>query len=168
MSPRTTRAGDTHDGTARRIARWSTLAAATLAAACLSIAEGRGPGYAGCYQFYRDEGARVLGLPWGLELLDEPLAGGWMVTMRFPDVMKALTATSPTAREDHPIGYWREIPGDSIELGHPGGGGGYTLLLTLDGQDLVGRATAVGDAGAPGQPRPTRAVTAYRVLCGAS
>ena len=152
----------------RRLTRLPALAAVMLAAGCLSIAEGHGPGYPGCYQFYRDEGARVLGLPWGLELFDEPLGGGWMVTMRFPNVMKALTATSAAEREDHPIGYWREVPGDSIELGHPGGGGGYTLLLTLNGQDLVGRATAVGDAGIPGQPRPTRAVTAYRVLCGAT
>jgi hypothetical protein len=56
---------------------------------------------------------------------------------------------------------------DSIELGHPGGFGGFTLVLGRSGQDLIGWGSTVGDALPPGSGSPAEAVTAYRVLCGA-
>jgi hypothetical protein len=92
-----------------------------------------------------------------------------LVTAQFENVRKALTATSATAREDHPFGYWRVTPEDSVELGHPAGGAGFTLILSRDGQDLSGHGRAVGDALPPGAPAGTPArhpVLAYRVLCG--
>jgi hypothetical protein len=123
---------------------------------------------AGCYQFRWDEGARSLRLPWGVVLVDEPVGYGWMITMRYEDVKLALTATSPTEREDHPLGYWRVTAQDSVELGHPGGGAGFTLTLAPAGQDLVGVGRTVGDVLQPGETPPSNPVTAYRVLCGAT
>jgi hypothetical protein len=59
---------------------------------------------------------------------------------------------------------------DSIEIGHPGGGG-VALTLAPAGRDLSGLGVAVGDAvplgGAMG-PRPPYPVIARRVTCGAS
>lgn len=123
-----------------------------------------------CFQFERDAGARALGLPWGAVLEDVPLGEGWPLVSDRAGVRRALTATSPTGRADHPFGYWAPAAGDSVELGHPGGGG---LVLTLgrSGQDLIGHGTAVGDAvplGGRVGPRPPVPVIARRVLCGAS
>ena len=134
---------------------------------CAALTERPGASVAGCYQFRYDEAAKTLGLPWGVVLLDEPIEPGWMVGMRFENVMTAETATSATGREDHPFGYWRTTAGDSIEIGHPSGFGGFTLVMAPAGQDLVGTGRAVGDAVAPGQTRPELRVTALRVLCGA-
>jgi hypothetical protein len=125
---------------------------------------------AGCYQFERDAGARALGLPWGFVLEDEPLGAGWPLVSDRPGVRRARTATSPTARADQPFGYWAPLTGDSIEIGHPGGGG-VVLTLGRAGQDLVGRGVAAGDALPPGAaagPRTPVGVVARRVLCGAS
>ena len=143
------------------------LVALTLTSACASLHDQPGSDVVGCYQFRYDQGAKNLGLPWGLVLLDEPIAPGWMVGMRFENVMAAETATSPTERADHPFGYWRVTEADSIEIGHPSGFGGFTLALAPEGKDLVGTGRPVGDASPPGQPRPVERVTAYRVLCGA-
>jgi hypothetical protein len=144
-----------------------TLTVPLLAAACASTADRASARIAGCYQFRWDEGARALRLPWGLELLDEPVGYGWMITMRYADVKLARTATSPTQRDDHPFGYWRLTEADSVEVGHPGGGAGFVLVLGSEGQDLVGSGRAVGDVLAPGETPPSRRVTAYRVLCDA-
>lgn len=124
----------------------------------------------GCYQFERGPGARALGLPWGVELEDVPLGPGWPLTTGIEGVRRALTETSPTERADHPFGYWRGIAADSVEIGHPGGGG-VVLTLAREGQDLIGRGVAAGDAvslGGPLGPRPPEPVVARRVLCGAS
>jgi hypothetical protein len=137
--------------------------------ACASGASSQPSALAGCYQFERNAGARALGLPWGFVLEDAPLGAGWPLVGDRPGVQRALTATSPTGRADAPFGYWAPA-GDSIEIGHPGGGG-FVLTLAAAGQDLTGQGVAVGDAVPPGGamgPRPPAAVVARRVLCGAS
>jgi hypothetical protein len=126
---------------------------------------------AGCYQFQYDAGAKALGLPWGVVLEDAALGPGWPLVSDRPGVRRATTALSATERADHPFGYWAPAKGDSIEIGHPGGGG-FVLTLAPSGQDLIGRGYAAGDVVRPGQPmgaeRPSSPVVARRVLCGAS
>jgi hypothetical protein len=146
--------------------------AALLAGGCASAQQQAADVAAvvGCYQFERNAGARELGLPWGVELHETALPPGALVLGRAPDARVAETATSPTARQDHPFGYWASALGDSLEIGYPGPGGGFVLRLTRTGQDLVGLGRAVGDAlrpGDPAGPRPALGVTARRVLCGA-
>ena len=140
-----------------------------LVSSCASV-PARTVSAAGCYQFERNDGARALGLPWGVELLAEPLGPGWPLWTDVSGVRSARTATGPVERDDHPFGYWRVTAGDSIEIGHPGGGGAV-LTLGPGGQDLVGRGNAAGDAvplgGASGDRTPAP-VVARRVLCGAS
>ena len=154
-----------------RSARAAALNVAMTAAmgACASGASSQPSELAGCYQFERNAGARTLGLPWGFVLEDGELGPGWPLVADRVGVQRALTATSPTGRADFPFGYWAPA-GDSIEIGHPGGGG-FVLTLAPQGQDLIGQGVAVGDAvplgGAMG-PRPPAAVIARRVLCGAS
>jgi hypothetical protein len=124
----------------------------------------------GCYQFEHDAGAKALGLPWGVVLEDAALGPGWPLVSDRPGVRRATTALSATDRADHPFGYWAPAQGDSIEIGHPGGGA-LVLTLTPSGQDLIGRGVAAGDAVRPGEamgPRPSSPVVARRVLCGAS
>lgn len=139
-----------------------------MAESCPKETEQAASSLAGCYQFVRDAGAKALGLPWGFVLEDAPLGPGWPLVADRPGVRRAATALSATEREDHPFGYWAP-KGDSIEIGHPGGGG-IVLTLGVVGQDLVGRGVAAGDAvpmgSAPG-PRAPANVTARRVLCGA-
>jgi hypothetical protein len=147
-----------------RLAAGACIAALALGG-CASFAERSAEALAGCYQFRYDEGAKSLGLPWGVVLIDEPIEPGWMVGMRFENVMTAETATSATEREDHPFGYWR-LMGDSVEIGHPSGFTGFTVTLLPQGRDLVGTGTPIGDAAVPGETRPTHRVTAYRVACG--
>ncbi len=124
----------------------------------------------GCYQFEWGRGASRLGLPWGLVLEDRPLEAGWPPLAGREGVRRALTATSPTEREDHPFGYWLPSGADSIEVGYPGGGG-VVLALERRGQNLFGQGRPVGDAVRPGESPALRApvpVVARRVLCGAS
>jgi hypothetical protein len=150
--------------------RGALAAALTLAlGACASGASSQPSALAGCYQLERNPGARTLGLPWGFVLEDTPLGPGWpLVADR--GARRALTATSATGRADNPFGYWAPAAGDSVEVGHPGGGG-VGLRLGRAGPDLTGRGVAVGDAvpigGAMG-PRAPAAVAARRVTCGAS
>ena len=146
------------------------LAFASLVAwGCASAPAGSDPAV-GCYQFERDAGAAALALPWGVELENEPLGAGWPLMADLAGVRRARTASGPVERDDHPFGYWRPASGDSIEVGHPGGGG-VTLMLAPRGQDLIGSGTASGDAlrlgAAPGARTPAP-VVARRVLCGAS
>jgi hypothetical protein len=146
--------------------------AALLAVGCASAQQSGADVAAvvGCYQFERDAGARALGLPWGVELHDAALPPGSQVLGRSSGARVAETATSATARQDHPFGYWASVAGDSLEIGYPGPGGGFVLRLARRGQDLVGLGRAVGDAVRPGDPpgsRPALGVTARRVLCGA-
>jgi len=150
--------------------RWvlSWVAVPLVAAGCSALPSPQAAALAGCYQFRWDAGARALGLPWGVVLLDEPLAEGWPLTASLEGVRRAVTATSPSGRDDHPFGFWRPTSADSVQIGHPAGGG-FTLTLAPDGPDLVGQGRAVGDAVAPDQDRAgarqTHPVVAQRVLC---
>jgi hypothetical protein len=149
------------------------LLAGALGAGCAGAQQPAADSVVGCYQLVQDAGARALGLPWGFVLEQAALEPGWLVSASLPDARRALTATSPTGRQDFPFGYWAwtGVQRDSIEVGYPGGGGGFVLRLAPSGQDLVGLGRAVGDAVAPGQPsgpRPPSPVAARRVLCGAS
>jgi hypothetical protein len=138
-------------------------------AACASAREGgdavdeEARAVAGCYQFRWDEGARALGLPWGFELRTGPLEG-WP---NLEGARTAVTRPTSTSAADHPFGFWRPAQGDSIMLGHPGGGG-FALTLAPAGDDLVGWGRATGDAVAPGETTPgadLHAVKALRVVC---
>lgn len=135
------------------------------AAGCATTQEAADPAgeVAGCYQFTRNDGARELGLPWGFELLDAPLQG-WG---NLPDAHAARTRVTEREVRDHPFAYWRWTEADSVQVGHPGGGG-FSLTLGPEGQDLVGSARAVGDIVLPGEssePREARRVVARKVLC---
>lgn len=117
----------------------------------------------GCYQFRWTPETSELGLPWGFELLAEPLEGWGNI----PDGHVARTRTTERIARDHPFAYWRNAAADTVQVGHPGGGG-FFLALRPDGRDLVGVARPVGDVLSPGEPpgpRPARPVTALRVLC---
>nr|NIP58840.1 hypothetical protein [Gemmatimonadota bacterium]NIR79223.1 hypothetical protein [Gemmatimonadota bacterium]NIT87884.1 hypothetical protein [Gemmatimonadota bacterium]NIU31739.1 hypothetical protein [Gemmatimonadota bacterium]NIU36356.1 hypothetical protein [Gemmatimonadota bacterium] len=122
---------------------------------------------AGCYRFEDTTGGDALGLPWGVILEDEPLGEGWPLMDRFDDVHRARTLASETRRTDHPFGYWRPIPGDSIEIGYPGGGGVTLRVAPADG-GLAGSGRGGGDAMRPGEtpgPRPAQPVEAERTPC---
>jgi hypothetical protein len=143
------------------------LALLPLLAACASanaIPEEE-PGLAGCFQFEQPAGERELGLPWGVELLDEALEG-WPA---FPDAFRARSWLTQEQSADHPFGYWIRLEGEYIRTGHPGGGG-FDLVLAVPegGTDLLGHGQAVGDALRPGDdgelPIPAR-VIARRVDC---
>lgn len=122
---------------------------------------------AGCYRFQETAGSDALGLPWGVVLEDEPLGEGWPLMDRFEEVHRARTLASETRRADHPFGYWRPIPGDSIEIGYPAGGG-VTLTVAPTEGGFAGRGRGAGDAMRPGEtpgPRPARPVEAERTPC---
>lgn len=122
---------------------------------------------AGCYRFSEAPANQVLGLPWGIVLEREPLAEGWPLVERFPGVRRARTLSSPTRRTDHPFAYWRPLAGDSLEVGHPGGGG-LALVLAPTDDGLGGRGRSTGDALRPGEapgPRGPRPVRAERIPC---
>jgi hypothetical protein len=151
---------------------WLATTAALIGVGCASAQQPQADEAAavGCYQFERNAAARELGLPWGVELRAAALPPGSLVLDRSPDARLAETATSPTARADHPFGYWTRSPGDSLEIGYAGPGGALVLRLARRGQDLIGVGRAVGDAvraNDPAGPRPALGVTARRVLCGA-
>lgn len=141
-----------------------------LGAGCPQQERARAAGaLVGCYQFERNAGARALGLPWGVELQESGLGPGWPLLSDRAGARRAATATSATAREDHPFAYWAPAAADSIEIGHPGGGG-IVLTLAVIGADLIGAGAAAGDAvplGGSLQPRAPVPVVARRVLCGA-
>lgn len=139
------------------------LVGAFLVTGCASSGGGSDPELVGCYQFHWDEQARELGLPWGFELLPGELAG-WS---NVPDARIALTRTGEGGTRDHPFRYWSTGEGDTVRIGHPGGGG-FALALVPEGRNLVGTARPVGDVVMPGQQEPDRSprpVMAYRVVC---
>ena len=119
----------------------------------------------GCYRFEQPPGERELGLPWGVELLDETLEG-WPA---FPDAFRARSWLTREQSADHPFGYWMRVQGDSIRTGHPGGGGFDLVLAGPDDEgELIGLGRAVGDAlrpDDPGAPPPSARVIARRVDC---
>jgi len=137
-----------------------TLAAAALtSAACAgNAAPPGGPELPGCYYAERNEAARVLGLPWGIELLTDSLTG-WPAIQQLAGVRQARTLT-PAGPQDHPFGYWRPLAaGDSVELGYPGGGAVLLeLAVSADGHTLDGTGRALGDARPIGAPRQDTAV----------
>jgi hypothetical protein len=134
------------------------------AAACSIQRNGDGgrDDFAGCYQFRWDAAAAEMRLPWGFDLLEEPLEGWGNV----PDGRVARTRTTERTMRDQPFAFWRRAGQDSIRVGHPGGGG-LSLSLARQGPDLVGTARTLGDAIPLGEPPPpiTRPIVAYRVLC---
>jgi hypothetical protein len=137
-----------------------------VAAGCASPGDGAASASAlvGCYQFERGTDARVLGLPWGVELRMDALEG-WG---NLPDAWVALTRVTAEETADHPLAYWALADGDSVRVGHPGGGA-LDLVLAPVGQDLIGQGRSVGDAVSPGQrlgPSEPRPVVARRVVCG--
>lgn len=144
------------------------LAAGVSACAPPPAEEGDTASLTGCYRFERDEGSDALGLPWGIVLDDEELDGEWPIVDEFDRVREAGTLQSASERTDHPFAYWRVTERDSVEVGHPGGGG-VTLVLGSDEEALVGGGRSGGDALAPGEEsgaRRTYNVRAVRVECG--
>jgi hypothetical protein len=137
-----------------------------LAAAACAVPrgeDGAGADLAGCYQFRWDAAAAEMRLPWGFDLLDEPLEGWGNV----PDGRVAHTRTTEGTTRNQPFAFWRRVAEDSIRVGHPGGGG-LSLSLARQGPDLVGTAQTLGDAVPLGGGNPSplvRPVVAYRVVC---
>lgn len=147
------------------------LGAVVVTGCAAALASGPDPGeLAGCYRFERNAGAEELRLPWGLLLRTQPLEEGWPSMQRFDDVHAALTLESASRWVDHPFGYWRPTEGDSVEVGHPGGGGVVLVLAPEpEGDGLAGRARDAGDVIRPGQDVPGRASHPVRlsaVECG--
>lgn len=147
------------------------VAAASILLGCAAVlGSGPDPGtLAGCYRFERNPGAEELRLPWGLLVRAEPLEEGWPLMERFDDVYAALTLESASRWIDHPFGYWRPVEGDSLQVGHPGGGGIVLVLAPREDGGLAGRGRDAGDAVRPGEDpgqRTSRAVRLDVVECG--
>jgi len=118
---------------------------------------------AGCYQFRWDASTSEMRLPWGFDLVDEPLEGWGNV----PNGRVARTRTVERETRDEPFAFWSRVGQDSVRVGHPGGGG-ISLSLIRQGPDLVGTAMARGDAmtfGGEPPPPVIRPVVVRRVLC---
>ena len=124
-----------------------------LGSACASVPAEVQSSLVRCYQFQYDAGARALGLPWGFVLHAQELGDDGPLTL--PNLRRAETATSPAGRLDYPFGFWRVTSDDSVQIGHPGGGG-FSLSLFPEGQDLAGSGRAVGDVLRPGETPPAR------------
>lgn len=156
-----------------RSGRRALLGVAALSLAFLPAACGGGASHLaqaesprGCYRFEEGEGAEALRLPWGFLLKDQALEGRWPLMERFDSVWAARTLREDGEPTDHPFGYWRITPSDSVEVGHPGGGG-VVLVLGEDEEALVGRGRSAGDALPPGAEPDRRAydIRAVRVDC---
>ena len=109
----------------------------------------------GCWYFEQAESTRQLWLPWGVELTPDSLEG-WPAMQTLEGVRRAATLTSSGPR-DFPIGYWRaSAAGDSLDLGHPGGGGLAVELVVPAGSEtppvLSGTVRPVGDVLQSGEP----------------
>ena len=108
----------------------------------------------GCWYFERETAGEGLRLPWGVRLTDGPLRG-WPAVEGLDGIRVASTLT-PAGERDFPLGYWRPTAGgDSLQLGHPGGGGlvvdAAVPMARADRPVLEGAARSVGDALQPGQ-----------------
>ena len=66
-------------------------------------------------------------------------------------------------RQDYPLRAWRQLPGDSIWIGHPAAFAGYVLRLTATGDVLTGIVTSYSDVA--GREPLTRSVRLERVEC---
>lgn len=146
------------------------LAAAVAGCASGSGTQGgsgsAGDGAAGCYQIEWNADMARLGMPWGFELLDEPLGG------EGPDAdataFRAVTRSTATRRTDTPFNVWRIVDATRIRVGYAPVGGALSLALHAEGGALVGTVQAVGDALGPDEepgPRPPEFVRAWRVAC---
>lgn len=160
-------AGPTTDAIFRTVSR-AFLGAAGIAlvvtSACASSpGKQQAAEIVGCWYFVHDDAARDLRLPWGVRLTDEELQG-WPALQQLEGVRRAATLT-PSGDADHPFGYWRPLPGDSLLMGYPAGGG-LSVRLEVEPSRLVGTARPVGDA-RPLNPRPAeeRAVSLTRARC---
>lgn len=147
------------------------LGITVLALACMTLAscqaqranQPAGRPLAGCYQFERDEGARALGLPWGVTLEMEELAG-------YPNLSgarRAVTMVDAERTASNPFNYWAVTDSGTVRIGVAPGGGISLDLLPSNGE-LHGFGRALGDAMPPAANDPARGpfpVTAHRVVC---
>jgi hypothetical protein len=138
-----------------------------LAPACVTTPEAVPTDETRCYYFERDAAAEALRLPWGVMLLPEPLEG-WPAIQQLPGVRPAVTLVAHEQAASFPFGYWRPLGADSLEIGHPAGGG---IVLTLEAEPmrLTGTARELGDAVPPGAAppgsRPATRVSLVRAQC---
>jgi hypothetical protein len=130
-------------GAARRWRGLVLCCAGVAAGACVSTPEAQLGELAGCYYFERDAAAEDLRLPWGVHFLPESLQG-WPAWEEHPGVRSAVTLVNETEARAFPFGYWRPLGGDSLEVGHPGGGG-LILRLAVEPGRLEGTVRPVGD-----------------------
>lgn len=127
----------------------------------------------GCWYFARNADADALSLPWGVRLTGERLTGFPAIQTR-GDVRVAATLTVE-GDADHPFGYWLALPGDSLEIGYPAGGGLVVRVGFAGGEEgaaggarsvLTGEIREAGDAVAlDGAHRVTRPVTLSHAQC---
>jgi hypothetical protein len=146
-------------------AAWLGIGSLLLGGCASSSAPARVEALRGCWYFEQDEAARQIRLPWGVELMLDTLEG-WPAVQALEGVRRAATLT-PAGARDFPLGYWRpSAAGDSVELGHPGGGG-LAVEVAVPPQNasspvLTGTVRPVGDVlrpdgpGAAIEPRPVR------------
>ena len=140
-----------------------TLQLAGCAPSMARQAEAYAKSVAGCYQFEPESAGAGLGLPWGIELREDPLEG-WPGHEASRVARTWLTAETVA---DHPFGYWARSTVDSVRIGHPGGGG-FDLMMAPNEGVLAGWGRAVGDVVLPQDPPglpPWHPVSARRVAC---
>ncbi len=133
-----------------------------LATACASSPqEAADPSVVGCFLFAEAPPVEQMRLPWGFELLADRLDGS--------PVPAHLASTWDTEAQSSsfPFSYWREVAGDSIELGTFGLGAVTMRLATSSETDaLSGWVRDVGDARSPpGSSGPYLPVTVRRTRC---
>lgn len=114
-----------------------------LCTGCASAGGGSTTAPVGCFYFERNAAADELRLPWGIRFLPDSLEG-WPALAAYEGVRQAATLT-PEGDADHPFGFWRALPGDSIHVGYPAGGG-ISLRVHARQDTLTGTARPVGDA----------------------
>lgn len=111
----------------------------------------------GCWYFEQTDGEGRVHLPWGVQLTEDSIVG-FPAVQALDGVRRAATLTS-SGEQDFPIGYWRPLAGDSLELGYPAGGGLVVhAAVPAGGVDvpvLAGTVRAVGDVVEPSDPGRT-------------
>jgi len=108
-----------------------------------------------CWTFVQNDGARILGLPWGVELLDAPLEG-WPIE----GARSAVDLRAGAVRGDADILFWLETEFAWIRVGYAGLGP-WSLDLQPEGEALVGVGRSTGDAILPiSTPAPAE----YRIV----
>ena len=142
----------------RMIARLLPLGA-LAALACMTTPAADPASPIGCWYFARDAAAAAFNLPWGIRL-DSAELTGWP-TLDARGGGRAAVTLKAEGPADHPFGYWRELDGDSIEVGYPAGGG-IALRLARGELEMSGSARDLGDVN-PSAARP--AVRLTRAQC---